>query len=162
MADIRHNDYIRLTANYLRDLAYDKGAVDNLTSRIKELKETLADVSTKIVGYEEKQGGQGELTPVEAEAEKRIADEKILSRCNKDLRKMQYHIFRVEKALDLLGEEDRQALILHYCDRRSYEDIANILKWSPRTCNRRVKEGTKLVAYMLFGDKAKENVYFVC
>ena len=162
MTQIKHNDYIRLTINYLRDFVYDKGAVETLASRITELKETLADVSTKIAGYEQPQGGSGELSAVEAEASKRINDEQLLNYYEKSLRKMRYHLFRIEKALELLGEEDRQAIELHYQNRMNYKEMAPVMNWSPRTCKRRVGESTKVIAYMLFGDKAKEDIYFVC
>ena len=58
----RHNDYVKLTKDYLRNYPYYKQAVENMTDDIEEIKVRLADESPKTPSYGlETGGGHSEL-----------------------------------------------------------------------------------------------------
>lgn len=160
MAD-KYNDFIRLTKSYLRELDYYRQSVAILREKHDELSTKLKIIGAKIPAYAETVSGHSELTQVEAESEKRIEQEKALMRCTEDLTSLEKHIRRIEMCIDTLDDNEQEALKLYYRDKMTYSQLAMRLLWSERTCMRRVKEATKHIALMLFGEKSKESVLFL-
>ena len=156
-----YNDYIKLTREYLKNLPYYEVAVANMTDDIKEIQISLQDVSTKTTRYEHNSGSSGTETVVEAETEKREEQVIDFKRQAHELRKLQIQLTRINRCISNLPKEEKQAVNAYYINRLSYEDMAEHLGWSERTCKRRVKTATKAVTTMLFGHKAEENIMFV-
>ena len=156
-----YNDYIKLTRDYLKNLPYYEVAVANMTDDIKEIQVSLQDVSTKIASYEHNPGGSGTMTVVEAEMEKRSEQASAFKKQAHELRKLQIQLAKINRCISNLPKEEKQAVNAYYINRLSYEDMAEHLGWSERTCKRRVKTATKAVTTMLFGHKAEANILFV-
>lgn len=149
------NDYIRLTKGYLRNLVYYRVAISNMTEDIKEDAESIGNA--KIAScYETNPGGASELNGVEASAEKSM-------RCTEQMRqliKLQRQVRKLEKCMENLPPEEKEAVRLFYLYRQTYEQMSSSLHISISTCRRRVSKGTKAVAVMLFGERAGEQIQF--
>ena len=148
------NDYIRLTKSYLRNLVYYRVAISNMTEDIKEDAESIG--TAKIANYEANPGGASELNGVEAGAEKSI-------HCSEQMRqlsKLQRQVRKLEKCMENLPPEEKEAVRLFYLYRQTYEQMSSSLHISISTCRRRVSKGTKAVAVMLFGERAGEQIQF--
>lgn len=154
------NDYIKLTKGYLKNLSYYEVAVANMTDDVKEIEESLKDVCTKVSKYEQNPGGFTELAAVESEVENRAEQASRFKLRAKELHKMQLQVKKLRRCIDNLSKEEKDALKLFYTYKFSYEDMADELNVSERTCKRRVETGTKAVAIMLFGDKAGDKIMF--
>ena len=148
------NDYIRLTKGYLRNLVYYRVAISNMTEDIKEDAESIG--TAKIANYEANPGGTSELNGVEAGAEKSM-------RCTEQMRqlsKLQRQVAKLERCIDNLSADEKEAVRLFYLYRQTYEQMSSSLHISISTCRRRVSKGTKAVAVMLFGERAGEQIQF--
>ena len=157
---IRANDYVKLTKGYLRNLSYYRIAVVNMTDDIKEMAESLSDVSTKIASYEQTAGGNSELNAVEAETARRAEQSIRYKEHAHALRKLQLQIKKLERCIAELPDEEREAIRLFYMERLNYDDITEYLHISHSTCKRRINRATKAIAVMLFGDRADKPVQF--
>ena len=156
------NDYLTLTKEYVKELECFRAHVQNLNITLQELEPDRGLVSPKVTaGYGQNPGGSAELTSTEAEANRKIENERQLERVQEDLRKMESQIRKIENSIGSLPDEESRALILHYSQGLTYGELAEKLGWSPRTCKRRVKEATRKVAIMMFGNKTKERVKFI-
>lgn len=149
------NDYIRLTKGYLRNLVYYRVAISNMSEDIAEDKESIG--SAKIIAtYETNPGGASELNGVEASAEKSM-------RCSEQMRqliKLQRQVKKLERCIDSLSADEKEAVRMFYLYRQTYEEMSSSLHISISTCRRRVSKGTKAVAVMLFGERAGEQIQF--
>lgn len=155
------NDYARLTKDYLQNISYYRVAIVNMTDGIREMEESLRDVSPKIASYEQTAGGASVLNIVEAESERRLLK---IAECKEqlhELHKLKRQVEKIERGIASLPEEEKQAVTLFYIRKLTYKDMAEHLKWSERTCRRRVSAGTKNIALMLFGERAKRQILFV-
>lgn len=155
------NDYIKLTKNYLRNIGYYQIAVANMTDDIKEMEESLRDVPTKIASYEQNPGGNSELNGVEAETERRQKERLRYEEQTQELHKLQRQVQKLERCIDNLPKEEKEAICLFYVHKLSYGDMMDSLHISHSTCRRRITNGTRAVAIMLFGDKADRQIQFV-
>lgn len=148
------NDYIRLTKGYLRNLVYYRVAISNMSEDIAEDAESIG--AAKIASYETNPGGASELNGVEASAEKSM-------HCSEQMRqlsKLQRQVRKLEKCMENLPPEEKEAVQLFYLYRQTYEQMSSSLHISISTCRRRVSKGTKAVAVMLFGERAGEQIQF--
>lgn len=155
------NDYVRLTKDYIREADLYKVHEKIIVARMEDLEESIKDVSTKIVKYEQNPGGSSELTAVEAETEKRLNWEKELKQCADELKDLRRHINRIHESLAGLNTEEREMLRLHYRVGATYDEISDLMGWSPSTCKRRVRKAIDDVTLMLFGDKMRGNYRFI-
>lgn len=158
----KHNDYITLTKNYLREYMSLKSAERNLLETIDGIDLELQDVSVKAAAYgAEQAGGVKELTDTEQAAEKRL----YLAHRRWELiqywRRVSSLCKRIDTALTSLPPEERQLIQLYYFGRVGYTEISRIMHSSERSCRRQVQQVTTQVASMLFGPFAKEQVMFV-
>ena len=147
------NDYIRLTKSYLRNLVYYRVAISNMSEDIAEDKESIG---AAIASYETNPGGASELNGVEASAEKSM-------RCTEQMRqliKLQHQVKKLERCIDNLPADEKEAVRMFYLYRQTYEEMSSSLHISISTCRRRVSKGTKAVAVMLFGERAGEQIQF--
>jgi RNA polymerase sigma factor (sigma-70 family) len=125
-----------------------------MTEDIKEDAESIGNA--KIASYETNPGGTNELNGVEASAEKSM-------RCSEQMRqlsKLQRQVRKLEKCMENLPPEEKEAVRLFYLYRQTYEQMSSSLHISISTCRRRVSKGTKAVAVMLFGERAGEQIQF--
>ncbi|SHI62342.1 hypothetical protein SAMN02745671_01190 [Anaerovibrio lipolyticus DSM 3074] len=74
------NDYMNLTKDYLRNIPYYKVAVNNMVDDIRDMEESLKDVSVKIAPYDAMPGGHSDMNETEIKAASR---EKKLSQYKK-------------------------------------------------------------------------------
>lgn len=155
------NDYVRLTKDYIKEMDLYEVHEKIIVARKKDLEESIKDVSTKIVKYEQNPGGSSELTTVEAETAKRLEWEKKLKQCDNELKTLRQHINRVKKCMEGLTQEEQEMLRLHYCVGATYEEMSDLMGWSPRTCKRRIHDIRDKVSLMLFGDKMKASYRFI-
>ncbi len=158
----KHNDYITLTKNYLREYMSLKSAERNLLETIDGIDLELQDVSVKAAAYgAEQAGGVKELTDTEQAAAKRL----YLSRRRWELvqywRRTSNFCKRMSLALDALSPEERQMVDLYYFDRISYLEMSCITHTSERSCRRQIQQITSRLAVILFGPFAKEQIMFV-
>ena len=156
------NDCLRLTKGYLRDIEYYRVAATNLQDTISELTENLRDVSTKIASYEQNPGGNSELTAVERESSKRMEMQDEQMKALKSLHELQKILTKVDRGLEHLTDEERNALMYYYAEKKSYLEIADRQNISERSCRRRVRDATRKMALMMFGLKSTEKVMFLC
>lgn len=160
MAD-KYNDFIRLTKSYLREIDYYRQSVVMLKDKSEEISTKLEGISAKIPAYAETISGHSELTQVEAETSKRIELEKSLTHCLDDLNGLKRHINRLESCIDTLDGREQEMIRLYYREKMTYEELAERIGWSSRTCMRRVQDATRHIALMLFGEKSKDNILFL-
>lgn len=78
-----------------------------------------------------------------------------------DLKRLKYHVSRLELCIAQLDQEEREAVLLHYGNKLAYADVAEEMHWSLRTCKRRVRKAIESIAFMLYGDKSKDGYRFV-
>lgn len=151
---IFHNDYIKLTKDYLRNLGYYRVALANMTEDLKCMEESLGDA--KIASYEASPGGASELNSVESKAEKALRYKEQAHH----LHKLQRQVTKLERCIEKLPKPEKEAVNLFYVHKLSYEEIMDSLHISQSTCKRRINNGTKAVALMIFGDRADRPIQF--
>lgn len=78
-----------------------------------------------------------------------------------DLKRLKYHVARMELCIEQIDPEEKEALLLHYVDKMAYADVAEELHWSLRTCKRRVRKAIESIAFMLYGEKSKDGYRFL-
>ena len=155
------NDYIKLTKNYLRNMGYYQVAVANMTDDIQDMAEDLKEISAKIANYEQNAGGgSGELNAVESAAARRVEQADAYKQQVYELQKLQRQVRKLERCIDSLPKDEKEAVRLYYIHKLSYDDMVDSLHVSHSTCKRRIKSGTRAVAIMLFGDKAGNRIQF--
>ena len=151
---IYHNDYIKLTREYLRNLGYYRVAVVNMTEDLRDMERSLGDA--KIASYEMNPGGGNELNGVEAKAEKALRYKEQA----RHLHKLQRQVSKLERCIEKLPKEEKEAINMFYIHKMSYEDMMDSLHISRSTCKRRINNATRAVAIMLFGDRADKQIQF--
>jgi len=156
-----YNDYLQLTRKYLRNYSIYTEAVENLTRRLRDIEVELGTVSITSPALDGGNGGKGELTPVEREADRRIERRDQYDELFHERTKLRRQIQKIKGALDVLPEEEQDALRLFYFENKNHEVISRQLHWSIRTCQRRVNDAVRKVARIIFGEEAMQPVAFV-
>lgn len=156
-----YNDYLKLTRAYLKNLPFYRRAADNLEMDIRDAREQLKEITVRAVSYEGVSGGTGELTPTERAAEARLRSAERISSQELEYRALRNQCKRLELAIETLPPEEREAIELIYFEHFSYAAMARRLFLSERTCKRRLNQGVRKIAVMLFGLKAEERILFV-
>ena len=157
-----HNDYLKLTRDYLREYETYKNAVKTISQVVSDLRRGLAGQTIKTVKYDDIPGGGGAgLNSVEQAAEARIRDERRLLSLEQELGRLKTQVQRVGFALAALGAEEMAVVEMFYFQRLSYAVMATRIHMSERTCRRRVHEATQKIALLIFGVRTKERVMFL-
>lgn len=158
----KHNDYVKLTREYLRNYPYYKQAVKSITEDIAEIREQLAVESPKTAKYGADTGGDySELNSTEQAAHKRMRLEYRQAELQDNCRALRLQMYKVEDAVNRLPDEDIEIVKLFYFDRLPHQDLARRLCLSERSSKRRVKKATETIAFMLFGLDAKKPLFFI-
>ena len=157
-----HNDYLKLTKDYLREYETYKAAVRAITQTVCDLRRGLAGQTIKTVRYDDVPGGGGAgLNSVEQAAENRIHDEDRLTALEQELERLKMQVQRVDFALAALGGEEMTIVEMFYFQRLGYAVMATRIDASERTCRRRVHDVTQKIALLIFGIRTKEKVMFL-
>ena len=157
-----HNDYLKLTKDYLREYETYKAAVRAITQTVCDLRRGLAGQTIKTVRYDDVPGGGGAgLNSVEQAAENRIHDEDRLTALEQELERLKMQVQRVDFALAALGGEEMTIVEMFYFQRLGYAVMATRIHASERTCRRRVHDVTQKIALLIFGIRTKEKVMFL-
>ncbi|SHI62308.1 RNA polymerase sigma factor, sigma-70 family [Anaerovibrio lipolyticus DSM 3074] len=77
------------------------------------------------------------------------------------MRKLQLKIDKIERCIDNLPDEEKEAIILYYIEKKKYERISQDMNISYSTIRRRVVTGTRAIAVMLFGEIAARKIHFI-
>lgn len=155
-----YNDYLQLTRKYLRNYSIYQEAVENLTSRLRDIEVELGTVSLSSPVFDGS-GGKGELTSVEREADRRIERRDQYEELFRERAQLRRQLQKVKNALDALPEEECDAIRLFFFENKNYDAITRLRHWSTATCKRRINGAVRKVALMLFGQQAAQVVAFV-
>jgi len=151
-----YNDYVQTTKQYLRHYVEFKATVANLNDEIMAQEQLLGlQPAAPVPKYgDDTSGGQGELTPIEAAAEKRIEASKRLEQKRKEVEQIQRTVRKIDRALDTLTEQERSLIEGHYFNKLSWLSLATRFyvseKWASKVANRVIKR----MAEMIFGNVA--------
>lgn len=157
-----HNDYLKLTKDYLRKYETYKAAVKAITQAVCDLRRGLAGQTIKTVRYDDVPGGGGAgLNSVEQAAETRIHDEARLAALEQELERLKMQVQRIGFALAALEGEEMTIVEMFYFRRLGYAVMATRIHASERTCRRRVHDVTQKIALLIFGIRTKERVMFL-
>lgn len=158
-----HNDYLKLTKDYLREYETYKAAVKAITQTVCDLRRGLAGQTIKTVSYDDVPGGGGGagLNSVEQAAETRIHDEARLAALEQELERLKMQVQRIGFALAALEGEEMTIVEMFYFQRLGYAVMATRIHASERTCRRRVHDVTQKIALLIFGIRTKEKVMFL-
>lgn len=157
-----HNDYLKLTKDYLREYETYKAAVKAITQAVCDLRRGLAGQTIKTVRYDDVPGGGGAgPNSVEQAAENRIHDEDRLTALEQELGRLKTQVQRIGFALAALGGEEMTIVEMFYFQRLGYAVMATRIHASERTCRRRVHDVTQKIALLIFGIRTKERVMFL-
>lgn len=158
----KHNDYLKLTKDYLRNYPYYKQAVKSISDDIKDIQTRLSYESPKITTYGENTGGgYKELNGTEQAAEKRIWLERQCEELRENRRQLQTQIDKVDTAMSKLSTEDREIVELFYFDKLTHRNLAQRIYISERSSKRHVQKATEGIALMLFGIDTQRNIFFL-
>lgn len=158
----RHNDYLQLTKDYLRNYTVYQRAVSVITENISDLQAELSNESVKIASYGHSGGGgHSELNGVERAAAKRIRLNDTLQDLESRRKSLCRHLKNLNAAVAVLPEEDRAAVKMYYSDKINYRSLGELIHMSERTCRRRISKATRRIATVLFGMAAMQNVLFL-
>ena len=158
----KHNDYLKLTKDYLRNYPYYKQAVKSITEDIREIQTRLAQVAPKIASYSsDPGGGYKELNGVEQVADKRIWLERQCEELQENRRALQIQMDKVDMAMNKLSTEDREIVQLFYFDRLTHRALAQRVCLSERSSKRHVQKATDSIALMLFGLDTQKDIFFL-
>jgi len=159
IAMFKYNDCLKMTRSYLRNYVGHQQAVKTITEDVEGIKAQLAGVGGMTASYGQR-GGFQELDAIEGAAEKRRdlrLRAAILLGYRDDLMN---HLDRLELAIRRLSMEEREAVKLHFEERKSYREMAEEIHLSERSCRRRVSGAVRGVAGFLFGELAEKEVWF--
>lgn len=157
-----HNDYLKLTKDYLREYETYKAAARAITQTVCDLRRGLAGQTIKTVKYDDVPGGGGAgLNSVEQAAETRIHDEARLAVLEQELERLKMQVQRIGFALAALEGEEMTIVEMFYFQRLGYAVMATRIHASERTCRRRVHDVTQKIALLIFGIRTKEKVMFL-
>lgn len=158
----KHNDYLTLTKNYLREYMPLKLAEHNLLETIDGIDLELQDVSVKAAAYgTDPGGGAKELTATEQAAAERIRLAHRRWELVQYWRRIYSFCKRMDTALASLSPEDKRLVQLYYFDRIGYAEISRITYTSERSCRRQIQQITSRLAVTLFGPFARDKIMFV-
>ena len=159
----RHNDYVKLTKDYLRSYPYYKQAVKNMTDDIEEIKVRLADESPKTPSYGLDTGGGGysELNATERAADNRLHLERRCEQLQDNRRQLQIQIDKVDAAIGKLSVEDQEIVRLFYFEHLTHRDLAQRAFLSERSSKRHIQKATDSIALMLFGLDTQRDIFFL-
>ena len=159
-----YNDYIQTTRTYLKRYNQFKATIENLEDDIEGLEKQIElDVAAPISKYGGMPGGgTPELNAVEAAAARH---EQINRRIQKDkasIDNISRIIRKVDRALGVLKEEDRQLITGHYFDRKSWRQLGMEMylteEWACEKARRAVKE----MSFTIFANApTQEKLQFV-
>ena len=162
MKRFAYNDYYKLTKTHLKNYSLYEKAIENLEQSMKDMEQNLQSESVKTATYgTDARGGEASLTATEFAAQKRMELEASYAEMQADHRKLEQMYKRLQRALATLTEEEQETIKLFYLQRLGYAGMARQLCYSERTCQRRVKEATQVVAMLLFGTRAMPSVLFI-
>lgn len=157
-----HNDYLKLTKDYLREYETYKAGVKAITQTVCDLRRGLAGQTIKTVKYDDVPGGGGAgLNSVEQAAETRIHDKARLAVLEQELERLKMQVQRIGFALAALEGEEMTIVEMFYFQRLGYAVMATRIHASERTCRRRVHDVTQKIALLIFGIRTKEKVMFL-
>lgn len=79
----------------------------------------------------------------------------------KDYATLKKQVERIDSAISGLSKEEKFLITNFYVKKWTYVKLSLKLHYSERTCRRRVQEITQKVAENLYGQQAKEKLYFI-
>lgn len=154
------NDYLKLTRDYLKNYRYYCERAENLKQDICDLMQELRSVPLSSPVFGAGGGGARADSSVEREAALRIEQRDKFDALTDERAKLVRQIRKLKSAMNNLPKEEQDAVRLYYFDRMGYDAIMCVQHWSNRTCARRVNDGVRKVALMLFGEQASQPVAF--
>ena len=152
----QYSDYYRAVDGYLKNFNKFKVAIENLESERQAKLFQLSGYSTPIARYGEGSygGGSDNLTQPEAMTAKRLKLAEEAESIMKDIAEIQRIIDKVDKALEGLDHDHRQAVVLSYFERLDWWKIADEMHYSAKWCRNLRDQALQDMALMIFGIKA--------
>lgn len=162
MKQLKANDYVSLTRNYLKNYTYYAQYINNVYESVKDIDRQLADESIKTMDYTgNTRGGTKELTAVESAASRRILLEEEKRKLLSDALFVEAVVSRVSNTLLRLNPEEQGLLRGFYFDRLGYQAIARKYAYTERWCRVLIRRAESKMALMLFGPKATDPINFI-
>lgn len=151
-----YNDYVQTTKEYLKHYHEFKATIDNLNEDIEAQERLLnQNPSAPTPKYgDDTGGGKSELTPVEREAEKRIAIQTNIENKRQEVERIERALRKVDRALEALPGQDRKLVEGYYLQNKSWKELSieyfMTEKWTRITAGKAIKR----MAGMIFGNAA--------
>ena len=147
-----YNDYVGMTKRYLKSYNQLRITARNLDEDIEASQAMLQDESVAISRYGgEMGGGSGELNAVESAANRRMKIQADIVEMQRNKTEIERVLRKVDRALEGLGDADRDLVQGHFIDGYSWGQLGNKAycteKWARDKGNKALKE----VAFMVFG-----------
>ena len=147
-----YNDYVGMTKRYLKSYNQLRITARNLDEDIEASQAMLQDESVAISrSGGEMGGGSGELNAVESAANRRMKIQADIVEMQRNKTEIERVLRKVDRALEGLGDADRDLVQGHFIDGYSWGQLGNKAycteKWARDKGNKALKE----VAFMVFG-----------
>lgn len=161
---MKYSDYENLTYDYLKNYNFFKAKLKTYTAELKDTEEQIISLGdAKIAKYDKKCGGYSELEGLEnlyARKEK-LNLKKIELEDNKN--KIYKLINKIDLALNELEGIDIAILTQKYINGYQWQQVAEIVKYSARNCQRRARTAINKLAINIFGKEAcQQGCLFIC
>jgi hypothetical protein len=154
-----YNDYFKVVRRWLKEYNNFKEMVAAMDADIESQTELLKradDLTAPIAKYDGMpRGGSGELNAVELAAQERIRRQNAIYRERLNRDELQRILDRIDRALRILPQEDREVLVEFYIENQPWDKIGNSRNYSERWARDKGGKALKSLAFFIFGVRAK-------
>lgn len=159
-----YSDYENLTYDYLKNYNFFKAKLKSYTEELEYTEEQIKAVTdVKIAKYDKEVGGYSELEGLESQYAKKekLSIKKMQLEENKN--KIDKLVNKIDIALNELEGIDIAILTQKYINGYQWQQVAEIVKYSARNCQRRARTAIKKLAVNIFGNEAcQQGCLFIC
>lgn len=159
-----YSDYENLTYDYLKNYNFFKAKLKSYTAELKDMEEQIRAITdAKIAKYDKESGGYSEFEGLESQYAKkeRLSLKKMELEDNKN--KIYKLITKIDMALNELEGIDIAILTQKYINGHQWQQVAEIVKYSARNCQRRARTAINKLAINIFGSEAcQQGCLFIC
>lgn len=155
------NDYLRLTREYLKNMAYREQALANLKMDIGELESEVNGISVKSSSLSDMPKSQDGEASVERQYFILEEQKRQLSQLRTNSARLENHLRKLHGSMGRLPDDQQDVLRLVYLKGCTIAYAGSQLGLSERSCSRKLSTAVQTLAEMLFGACSRESIYFV-